>query len=95
MFVHHMCAWCPPRPEGIRCPGIRITDSCEPTFKKRKLNPDPLEEQPVFLNDLSNHLNVPPDAFKMPHPSLRISRQLMVAGGERNFLQLCIFMSSL
>lgn len=45
-----MCASCPWRPkEDVRSPGTGVTDSHEPSWGCWESNPDPLEEQPVFL----------------------------------------------
>lgn len=37
--------------EGFRSPGTRVTDRCELPCGFWKLNPSPLEEQPVILTD--------------------------------------------
>jgi hypothetical protein len=44
--VHHMCVYCPQRPEeGVRVPKTGVTDSCEGWDS----NLDPLDKQPVLV----------------------------------------------
>jgi hypothetical protein len=47
MSVYHMCAWLQWR-SNIRSPGPGVTDGCELLYRCQELNPDPLEEKPVF-----------------------------------------------
>lgn len=51
MFMCHVCFWCPQRPEeeGIRSPGLGVSDNLWPCGAW-ELNPSPLEEQTVPLN---------------------------------------------
>ena len=50
MSVHHMCAWCPQKPEeGVRSPGTGGTDGCELLCGSWEWNADSLQEQQVIL----------------------------------------------
>lgn len=50
VYVQHVCAWCPRRSEeGVGYPRPGLMDNCEPPCRCWKLNPDPLQEQPVLL----------------------------------------------
>lgn len=55
MYVHHMCAWAPRRPdEGVRSPGTWVTGGYEPLHGWRKSNPCPLKVHKVFGRHASN-----------------------------------------
>ena len=48
--MDHMHTRCLRRPEeGVRFPGIGVTDGCEPSFRFWELNSGLLEGQPVLL----------------------------------------------
>jgi hypothetical protein len=50
MYVHHMCARSPKRPEeDIRSPGAEVLDSCELPHQEWEQNPGPLQEQKLLL----------------------------------------------
>lgn len=49
MFVHHLCAWCPQKPEGDGFLGVGVTDGCKPLARCWKLNPGLLVEQGPLL----------------------------------------------
>lgn len=54
LSVHHMCAWCLPRPEsGVRCPKTGVTDGCEPSCVCWESNLGPPEGRPVLTAELS------------------------------------------
>lgn len=45
IYVHHLCAWCPKKPEeGIRCSGTEVTGMCW------ELKLGPLREEQLFSN---------------------------------------------
>lgn len=44
-YTQYMCACCPHRPEeGIRYPGIKVTEIYKPLHGYKKLNPGPLKK---------------------------------------------------
>jgi hypothetical protein len=52
MCVHHICAWYPWRPEGVRFLGPGVIDSCEPPRGCWESNPSSLKKQ-VLLTALN------------------------------------------
>lgn len=55
MYVHHMCAWAPRRPdEGVRSPGTGVTGGYEPLHGWWKINPCPLKVHKVLGRHPSN-----------------------------------------
>lgn len=49
-YVHHVCAWYLWRPEeSVGSSRTRVTGSCEPSYRCRRLNPDPPQDQQVLL----------------------------------------------
>lgn len=55
MYVRHMCAWAPRRPdEGVRSPGTAVTGGYEPLHGWWKTNPCPLKVHKVFGRHASN-----------------------------------------
>jgi hypothetical protein len=51
MSVYCVCSWCLRRPEeGVRSPGTRVTDGCEPPYPCKESNLGTLEEQPVLFD---------------------------------------------
>lgn len=51
LSMHYLHAWCLQRPaDTIKFPDIGVISVCELLHGCLELDPDPLEEQPVFLS---------------------------------------------
>ena len=49
VYLYHMHAWCPGRPESYKSSRTGVPDSCELPCGCWELNLGPLEKQPVLL----------------------------------------------
>jgi hypothetical protein len=54
MSLYYICDWYPQRPEeGVRSPGIGVTDGCEPPCGYWELNLGPLEQSVLLTTEPS------------------------------------------